>query len=530
MRHRVAYRKLGRITPHRMALLRNLATALFERERIRTTLHEGQGAAALRREAHHPGQARGRPAARPPPGARDIQDPAVVKKLFDTLGARFAARPGGYTRILRLGPRKGDGAEMAIVELLGSEYKPAGKDGKAPRRPPKEGSRAQEQAEEPPPRRRRRRRGRAKKKAERRPSRTLPARERRASGAGAKRAAPWAALFSCGGRSAPEAMAAVAGSGECRGVAGGVAGAGTADGAAAGGLGPHDRCSLVPRAAEHRDQVGPVGAGSTEHPRRHGLLRRGPEQVRAGRPLDRRRPRGADREGTSTLPEVPAMRARGGTTGRRPRVRSGTPGSSVTSRMAETPFSGVAAGGGAVITSTGGAAVAPAAGAVARGAGRPSRLAARASAGARTGEAAAGGRSSGARGGEPWRTGPGGGEGRRGPLARPPAWPAALGRAGVGRRDAAGADAAGGELCGRRRGRPGRRCESAAAGGSGRVAAGGGASASRPDRCSPAAFSTTAARPEPPARHELGLHPEGQDRVVRRRREPPGPQRGQQCV
>jgi large subunit ribosomal protein L17 len=47
-----------------------------------------------------------------------------MRKLFDTLGTRFATRPGGYTRILRLGPRRGDGAEMAIVELLGSEYKP----------------------------------------------------------------------------------------------------------------------------------------------------------------------------------------------------------------------------------------------------------------------------------------------------------------------------------------------------------------------------------------------------------------------
>jgi large subunit ribosomal protein L17 len=128
MRHRVAYRKLGRITPHRNALLRNLATALFERERIRTTLMKAKElrpyaerliTLAKRDERLHARRQ----------VARDIQDPVVLKKLFDTLGARFATRPGGYTRILRLGSRRGDGAEMAVVELLGSEYQP-GKDEK----------------------------------------------------------------------------------------------------------------------------------------------------------------------------------------------------------------------------------------------------------------------------------------------------------------------------------------------------------------------------------------------------------------
>jgi large subunit ribosomal protein L17 len=132
MRHRVAHRKMGRTTSHRTALLRNLATALFERERIRTTLmkakelrpfaeklitlakREGDGRLHARRMA-----------------VREIKDAGVLKKLFDTLGARFATRPGGYTRILRLGTRKGDGAEMAIVELLGSEFQPGKKDEKA---------------------------------------------------------------------------------------------------------------------------------------------------------------------------------------------------------------------------------------------------------------------------------------------------------------------------------------------------------------------------------------------------------------
>ncbi|HSB36538.1 MAG TPA: 50S ribosomal protein L17 [Thermoanaerobaculia bacterium] len=123
MRHRVAHRKLGRTTPHRIALLRNLTTALFEKERIRTTLPKAKEVRSFaeklitlaRREddrLHARRQV-----------ARDIQNAAVVKKLFDTLGARFATRPGGYTRILRLGPRHGDGTEMAFLELVGFEYK-----------------------------------------------------------------------------------------------------------------------------------------------------------------------------------------------------------------------------------------------------------------------------------------------------------------------------------------------------------------------------------------------------------------------
>ena len=130
MRHRVAYRKLGRVTPHRIALLRNLASALFERERIRTTLMKAK---ELRPYAERLITLAKREDDRLHARrlvSRDIQDPVVIKKLFDSLGARYATRPGGYTRILRLGPRKGDGAEMAILELLGSEYQPKKKDEK----------------------------------------------------------------------------------------------------------------------------------------------------------------------------------------------------------------------------------------------------------------------------------------------------------------------------------------------------------------------------------------------------------------
>ena len=150
MRHNVAHRKLGRVTPHRIAMLRNMATALFERERIRTTLPKAKELRPFAEKLitlakrdddrlHARRQA-----------ARHIQDPAVVKKLFDTIGARFATRPGGYTRILRLGTRHGDGAEMAYLELVGYEYKPEGKADKAGKAGKKEAEaapKAEEKAE-----------------------------------------------------------------------------------------------------------------------------------------------------------------------------------------------------------------------------------------------------------------------------------------------------------------------------------------------------------------------------------------------
>jgi len=123
MRHRVAHRKLGRVSAHRIALLRNLATALFDKERIRTTLPKARelrpfAERLITLSKREDDRLHARRLV-----LRDIQDKAVVKKLFDDLGARFASRPGGYTRILKLGPRRSDGAEMAIVELIGSNLK-----------------------------------------------------------------------------------------------------------------------------------------------------------------------------------------------------------------------------------------------------------------------------------------------------------------------------------------------------------------------------------------------------------------------
>ena len=151
MRHRVAHRKLGRTTPHRIALLRNLATALFERERIRTTLPKAKEVRPFaerlitlaRREDDRLHARR--------LAARDIHDRKVVKKLFDSIGPRFATRPGGYTRIMRLGPRQGDGAEMAILELVGYELKSdaKGKDEKGKKPTEKKEARPKAEATKP---------------------------------------------------------------------------------------------------------------------------------------------------------------------------------------------------------------------------------------------------------------------------------------------------------------------------------------------------------------------------------------------
>ena len=122
MRHRVAGRKLNRTTEHRTALLRNLSTELFAKEKIRTTLAKAK---ELRPFAERlvTISKRGTLHARRRV-MRHIHDKQVVAKMFDTLSARYAERPGGYTRIIKAGPRRGDMVEMAIIELVDAE--PAG--------------------------------------------------------------------------------------------------------------------------------------------------------------------------------------------------------------------------------------------------------------------------------------------------------------------------------------------------------------------------------------------------------------------
>ena len=119
MYHNRGYRKLGRKHSHRLATLRALSTALFQRERIQTTLMKAKDLRSFAEKIITRSKQDDLHSRRIV--ARDIQDKDVAKKLFDTLSPRYMERPGGYMRIFKLGRRKGDGAEMALVELLGSE-------------------------------------------------------------------------------------------------------------------------------------------------------------------------------------------------------------------------------------------------------------------------------------------------------------------------------------------------------------------------------------------------------------------------
>jgi len=119
MRHRNEGRKLSRNTSHRRALLRNLVTALLEHGRLMTTLPKAKEIRPLaehmitlgKRDSLH--------------ARRQVQSyllkAETAKMVFDTIAPKFADRKGGYSRIIKLGNRKGDGADIAIIELLGSE-------------------------------------------------------------------------------------------------------------------------------------------------------------------------------------------------------------------------------------------------------------------------------------------------------------------------------------------------------------------------------------------------------------------------
>jgi large subunit ribosomal protein L17 len=146
MRHRRAHRKLGRVADHRIAMFRNQAHALIKYEHIETTVPRAkelrpfvERLITIAKRGNAAGDAKGHVLNARRLVGRHLPDQDVVRKLFDTIAPRFAGRPGGYTRIIRLGYRRGDSAEVAQIELVGSEFdlKAAPKDSKASDTPPK---------------------------------------------------------------------------------------------------------------------------------------------------------------------------------------------------------------------------------------------------------------------------------------------------------------------------------------------------------------------------------------------------------
>ena len=116
MRHRRSGRKLGRDAAHRKALYANLTASLIEHGRIRTTLAKAKEVRPVAEEMITLGRRGDVPARRQ--ALKFLRSQDVVHKLFSDVGPRFAERPGGYSRIVKLGPRQGDAAEMAYLELV----------------------------------------------------------------------------------------------------------------------------------------------------------------------------------------------------------------------------------------------------------------------------------------------------------------------------------------------------------------------------------------------------------------------------
>ncbi len=126
MRHLVGQKKLQRPTAHRMAMLKNMVTSLLEHERIKTTLPKAKAARPIAERmitlAKRGGVANQRLA------NRTIANKDVLHKVFSELKTRYASRTGGYTRIVRLGFRQGDAAEMALLELVDRPEKTEGEE------------------------------------------------------------------------------------------------------------------------------------------------------------------------------------------------------------------------------------------------------------------------------------------------------------------------------------------------------------------------------------------------------------------
>ena len=116
MKHRVAGRRLDRTTEHRTAMFRNMVTSLIKHERIVTTTPKAKELKRFADKIITLAKKGGTHARRL--AFKDVRDGEVLAKLFDTIGLRFATRPGGYTRIVRVQNRVGDNAEMAMIELV----------------------------------------------------------------------------------------------------------------------------------------------------------------------------------------------------------------------------------------------------------------------------------------------------------------------------------------------------------------------------------------------------------------------------
>ena len=122
MKHRVGQRKLNRTTAHRKAMLSNMAVSLLEHERIVTTLPKAKEARRLAERIITLGKRGGLSNIRL--AARSVRNRKVLQKVFGELKERYATRPGGYTRIIQMGFRRGDSADMAILELVDRQEKP----------------------------------------------------------------------------------------------------------------------------------------------------------------------------------------------------------------------------------------------------------------------------------------------------------------------------------------------------------------------------------------------------------------------
>ncbi len=120
MRHRNLKGKLGRSPSHRKAMLRNMTASLLTHERIRTTIAKAKEVRKMTDKVITLGKKESLHARRQV--LELIPDKKVVSKIFDILASRYSERPGGYTRIYKLGHRRGDAAEMAVIELVDAEF------------------------------------------------------------------------------------------------------------------------------------------------------------------------------------------------------------------------------------------------------------------------------------------------------------------------------------------------------------------------------------------------------------------------